>query len=100
MARNVRTKLGELDLIALAPDRRTLVVVEVKTRRLDPNGPPAPPPEANITPGKQRKLRTLATQFAVRRGMMDRPMRIDVVAIDWPRHGKPAVRHCINAVRG
>ena len=30
LARNVRNRFGEIDLVAEAPDRRTVVVVEVK----------------------------------------------------------------------
>ena len=31
IARNLRTRFGEVDLVALTPDRGTLVIVEVKT---------------------------------------------------------------------
>lgn len=99
LARNVRTTLGEIDLIARAPDRVTIVFVEVKTRSAC-SGTPTPPPEASVTARKRRKLLTLARQYAHRHGLSDRPLRIDVVAIDWPAAGAPAVRHYIDAVRG
>ncbi|CAE7865001.1 unnamed protein product [Symbiodinium necroappetens] len=51
--KNVRTKTGELDLVALAPDRETVVVVEVKAKLVRP-GSDAPPPEASVTAHKKR----------------------------------------------
>lgn len=97
VARNVRRRFGEIDLIALAPDRRTVVFVEVKTRAVEP-GRPAPPPEAAITRRKRQTLLHLAHDIARRRGWSGRPLRIDVVAIDWPLTGPPALRHYQNAV--
>ena len=100
VARNLRTKLGELDLVALAPDRRTLVLVEVKTRALRADASAAPPPEAAITARKRKKLALLARQIIASRRWHDRPVRIDVIAIDWPHDGKPILRHYENAIRG
>ncbi len=96
LARNLRTRVGELDIVALAPDRTTLVFVEVKTKAFNPA---APPPEAQITHKKQRKLIQLVEQFAAQRGWRDRPLRIDVIAIDWPEQGQPTLRHLENAIR-
>lgn len=98
LARNLRTRVGELDLIALAPDRVTLVFVEVKTKALRPEKP-SPPPEAQITPKKRRKLIQLVERLAAQRRWTGRPLRIDVIAIDWPAQGKPVLRHYENAVR-
>jgi len=97
--RNVRTKLGEIDLLCIAPDRRTLVVVEVKTRLLprDP-GVRTPRPEDALTHAKRARLARLAQLEAKRRSMESSPVRIDVVAIERPRTGKPVVRHHENAV--
>ncbi len=91
LGRNVRVAPGEADLVALDPDRLTIVIVEVKTRLLSGDHPP---PEASITAHKRRKLHAVA-QAVVRRGKwQSRPIRIDVIAIDWPV-GKtaPVLRH-------
>lgn len=98
VARNLKSTIGELDLVALAPDRRTLVLVEVKTRAFR-SGFPAPPPEASITVRKRRKLTLLAQQLARTKRWQGRPVRIDVIAIDWPECGKPVIRHYENAIR-
>lgn len=99
IARNVRGKAGEIDIVCLAPDRRTVVFVEVKTRRLAEGAVDPLPPEVNVTYDKQQKLIRLAREFARRKGYEDRPLRIDVVAVQVPRRGKPVVRHLEDAVR-
>jgi len=98
--RNLVVPAGEADLICLDPDGRTIVIVEVKTRRLDASGESTRPPEANITGTKQRKLRTITRLAARQEGWQRRPLRIDVVAVDWPPKGKPRLRHYRDAVRG
>jgi len=85
LARNHRTGIGEADLICLAPDRRTHVLVEVKTRRDDSLRPGQRPgerrPEAAITARKARKLRHLVELIARSTGRTGAPWRIDVVAV-------------------
>lgn len=98
LAKNMWSAMGELDLVAEAPDRRTIVFVEVKTRAATPGGSSGPPPEANITAKKQRKLLALAHHTARRHGWLDRPWRIDVIAIEWPPDGAPIIRHHQNAI--
>jgi putative endonuclease len=93
LERNVRVRPGEVDLICEAPDERTIVFVEVKTRVDD-----AVPPEMNVTAAKQRKLLTLARLISRQRGWDDRPLRIDVVAVLLPKRGKATIRHHENAV--
>lgn len=100
LARNLRTKLGEIDLLALAPDRRTVVVVEVKSSRADdsgPDGPRNPPPEVHVNTVKQRKLVGLACLAARQHGLQDHPIRFDVIGVDLPAKGKPTIRHHENA---
>ncbi|MGP1309018.1 MAG: YraN family protein [Phycisphaerales bacterium] len=97
---NVRTHAGEIDLIMLAPDKRTIVFVEVKARRSAGDGGTRPPPEASVHAGKRAKLRLLANQIARDRGWQDRPLRIDVVAVEWVGDAPPAIRHHENAVAG
>ncbi|MCB9838956.1 MAG: YraN family protein [Phycisphaeraceae bacterium] len=101
IARNVRTGSGEVDLVCVAPDRRTIVFVEVKTRRVGGSGAaPARRPETSVGAHKQEKLRRLAREVARKRGWTGRPLRIDVVAVEWPARGRPVVRHTERAVRG
>ena len=98
MARNVRVSPGEADLLCLAPDRRTVVVVEVKTRRTDP-ARSAPPPEASVGARKQRTLLKITNWLVRANGWEDRPVRIDVVAVEWAsRWHRPMIRHYENAV--
>jgi len=90
LGRNVVTFVGEADLLTLAPDRKTLVIVEVKSRRVEA-GAGGPPPEAAITAVKQRKLLLIAQAIASNRNWTG-PVRIDVVAVERPARGKPVVR--------
>ena len=96
LERNLRTDHGELDIIALAPDRCTVVVVEVKARRV--GAADAPPPEASVTAQKRAKLLELTERLLNRRAWNDRPVRIDVIAVSYGERAKPSVRHFKNAV--
>jgi putative endonuclease len=110
LGRNVRVLVGEADLVMLAPDRRTIVIVEVKTRRVGTpaaadEGPDAPaagmqplPPEVSIDAAKRRKLIAVARYLRRANGWHDRAVRIDVVAVEWPDRGEPRCRHHPNAV--
>lgn len=100
LGRNLRTDAGEVDLLCLDPDRHTVVVVEVKTRTVA-EGEAAPflPPEASITARKRRTLLKLARGLSRANGWDDRPLRIDVVAVEWPQGDEPSVRHHPGAVR-
>lgn len=94
--RNVRTPAGEADIVALAPDRRTIVVVEVKARTLSGGFPAAG--ERAITRDKKRRLIVVTMQIARRRGWTDRPLRIDVIAIEQDGRNAPVIRHHERAV--
>jgi putative endonuclease len=64
LGRNERTRYGEIDLIAF--DGRTLVFVEVKTRRVDPrpSGPRTDQqPLVYLRPRQRIRLRRLATAW-------------------------------------
>jgi putative endonuclease len=92
VARHDRGRLGELDLVAV--DDRTVVFVEVKTRRDDMVGSPA---EA-VDERKQAKLSRLALAYLKRHGLLDYSARFDVVAITWPEVTQPPkIVHYINA---
>jgi putative endonuclease len=77
VARGSRDRLGEIDLVAL--DGKTVVFVEVKTRRSGDAGHPADAVDAR----KQRKLTTLAVSYLKRNGLLGSAARFDVVAITW-----------------
>jgi len=103
LARNLHTVAGEADLVCEAPDRRTIVLVEVKTRRrLDgqPQRSAEMAPEASVTAAKRRKLTAIARTLARLNQWEDRPMRIDVVAVERrERRPRWSVRHIEDAVR-
>ena len=92
VGRRVRTKLGELDLVAV--DGRTVVFVEVKTRQSAEHGHPA---EA-VDRAKQRRLTRLATAYLKRHRLLNHHARFDVVAVTWPDgERKPRIEHIRNA---
>ncbi len=90
IARNVRTRLGEIDLIAR--HRGVLVFVEVKTRS---SGNFAPP-ELSVDERKRRKLSVLAQAYLVGLGeTVD--CRFDILGITLPAGGRPDIHHIQNA---
>lgn len=92
VARGERGRLGELDLVAV--DRRTVVFVEVKTRRSHDAGHPA---EA-VGHDKQLRLTRLALAYLKRHDLLEHDARFDVVAITWPATArKPTIAHIRNA---
>ncbi len=92
VARGDRSKPGELDLVAV--DGRTVVFVEVKTRRSAEVGHPV---EA-VDLAKQRRLTRLAVTFLKRHRLLEYSARFDVVAVTWPiNHRRPTIEHFPNA---
>ncbi|MBX3437865.1 MAG: YraN family protein [Planctomycetaceae bacterium] len=91
LARQSRSRIGEIDLIAL--DGGTLVFVEVKTRSSHAAGHPS---EA-ITLAKQKQLTRAALAWLKRRRLLEQRGRFDVVAITWNDSGPPQIEHYINA---
>ena len=97
LGRNVRVRIGEADIVCEAPDRRTIVLVEVKTR-LRGSGRSVlgeiVAPEMSVHQKKRRKLRAILGVLARANGWGGRPLRVDVVAVEWPAAGgKPELRH-------
>ena len=84
----------EADLIALDPDGRTIVIVEVKTRTDDGIAP-----EANIHGVKQHRLTRLAQRLAKQERFREHPFRFDAIAVVWPRDAaaQPVIRHISGA---
>src|SRR4051795_1385517 len=75
LARNFRTRLGELDLVAA--DERTLVFCEVKTRLSGSLRGPAAPLDA-IGTRKRDRLRRMARQWLAETATADRPRPKDL----------------------
>ena len=91
IARNLRSRHGEIDLFMLAPDGRTLVFVEVKTARADRVS--KVPPEVRVGPQKQRKIAALAVRLIARHKLTGRPVRFDIIGVDLHEERKPDIRH-------
>ncbi len=92
VARSRRSRLGEMDIVAV--DGRTVVFVEVKTRRSHSAGHPAEAVDAN----KQARLTRIALAFLKGNGLLEHSARFDVVAITWPKHvRRPTIEHYKNA---
>jgi putative endonuclease len=75
LERNYTTPLGEIDLIAR--QGKTLVIIEVKTRKSTRFGSP----QEAVSAAKQAKLRRLAYYYLKDRRLTSAPVRFDVVAI-------------------
>lgn len=99
---NLKVPIGEADILctAPAPNTRTVVLVEVKSRRLGDDGSgPFKAPEASITQHKREKLQAILRHLdhANNWSATGRPTRIDTIAIEWPatsaRGFEPEIRH-------
>lgn len=88
--RNYRCPLGEIDLIAL--NKRVVVFVEVKTRRVDTSGAPL----ESVNAVKQRRLKRTALHYLSKHRLHDRDVQFDVVGISL-RSDPPAVQHVRHA---
>ncbi|MCC6659438.1 MAG: YraN family protein [Phycisphaerales bacterium] len=99
LARNAVCPAGEADLVCEDPDGRTIVIVEVKTRRPG-RGRSSLRPEASVHSRKRRKLLAIARYLARANGWEGRPLRIDVVAVEWPAglRARASARHHVSAV--
>jgi putative endonuclease len=84
VARNVRLRRGELDVVA--EEQGAIVFVEVKSRRSALYGTPA---EA-VTARKRRALVALAAAYLTRHALTGRACRFDVAEVWVGRDGRPA----------
>ena len=90
--RGYKSRLGEIDIIAV--DNRTVVFVEVKTRKSDDTGHPT---EA-IDEFKRRRMTQSALAFLKSKGLLQHSARFDVVAVTWPTNSRnPTIEHYRNA---
>ena len=115
--KNVRTRAGEIDLVA--KEGKTLVFVEVKTRRDAPPIEPekhdrndktergdkgdrldkgGDPPQAAVHTRKQNRLAKLAHGYLKLKRIRQTPCRFDVVSVIFNDDGNvKAIRHIPNA---
>jgi putative endonuclease len=92
LARSLDSPLGELDIVAV--DGRTVVFVEVKTRRSDDTGRPSDA----IDSRKEQRMTQAALAYLKSNRLLDYSARFDVVAIMWPDDArKPTIEHFKNA---
>jgi putative endonuclease len=91
VARNLRSPLGELDLVA--EDGRVLVFVEVKARRTGAFGGAI----YAVHQRKQEKLIQLAALYLARHHIKDRLCRFDVVLLQAVGDGPAQIEHIQNA---
>lgn len=75
LARNYKTKLGEIDIIAR--DKDTVCFIEVKTRHSDRFGLP----QEAISRSKQRHIAKVALVFLKENNLLDKRARFDVISI-------------------
>jgi putative endonuclease len=112
LARNWRTRRGEIDIVA--QDGVCLALVEVRTRiasggagaalpletRPPQAGPAFGPPEDSVTPHKQRQIAAMAQAYVFERAWSG-PYRVDVVAVELDRKGAVVrLSHYRDAVGG
>ena len=81
LERNYVTPLGEIDLIAR--QGKTVVVVEVKTRKSTRFGSP----QEGVSATKQGRLRRLADYYLKAKRLTGSPVRFDVVAVTMTENG-------------
>jgi putative endonuclease len=91
IARNHRNHYGEIDIIA--SEAKTLVFVEVKTRK---NALFSHPSEA-VTRNKQIQISKVAMDYLSRNNLAEVSSRFDVVAILLPDKGRPQIDLIQNA---
>lgn len=91
VARNLRSSVGELDLVA--EDGQVLVFVEVKARRTDGFGGAI----HAVHQRKQEKLIQLAAQYLARHHLKDRPCRFNVVLLQGTDAVASQIEHIQNA---
>ncbi len=89
--RNFRCKGGEADIVAR--HGKTLVFVEVKTRRSLTYGPP----QLAVTSFKQRQISKAALTWLAKNRQQDAPARFDVIAIMLLADGTHRIEHIPNA---
>ena len=92
--RNVRTKVGEIDLVA--HDGKTICFIEVRSRRSAQFGTP----EESITHTKQQHMLRAAQSYLQQHQWRDDvPVRLDVLTVRFGP-GDPQINHLKNVSGG
>ena len=91
--RNYRYGHGEIDIIAIDPDSKYTVFVEVKTRQNLEFGEP----EYSITRSKQKQIKKIAKLYIFDKEIKELDCRFDVFAILFENPNKPVINHYENA---
>jgi putative endonuclease len=92
LVRSLDSPLGELDIVAV--DGRTVVFVEVKTRRSDDAGRP----EEAIDQRKEQRMTQAALGYLKSNRLLNYSSRFDVISITWPADARtPTIEHYKNA---
>ena len=87
-----RLRYGEIDVVAV--DGKTVVFVEVKTRRTEAGIRPADAIDAL----RRRRMTRAATAFLKSHNLLAYPARFDIVEVLWPVGVlRPTIRHHQNA---
>lgn len=104
LGRNLRNRVGEVDLLAMTSDGSCMVLVEVKSRELgrghEPNNQArfdSYRPEVRVGSAKRNKLAALAVQLARKHNLPGLAWRFDVVGVDLGPGRRAAVRHIAGA---
>lgn len=97
VATRERIRFGEIDIIAVEGTKRTgrtLVFIEVKTRRRADQGRPA---EA-VDRTRRTRMTRAALAFQKGHGLLEVPSRFDVIEVVWPKESaQPETTHLQNA---
>lgn len=91
VARNVKGRSGEVDLVAY--DGNLLAFIEVKTRTSTRFGYPF---EA-VSDKKQDQIRRVAEEFIARQGLVNYSYRFDIVSILFDERSQPKIELFKNA---
>lgn len=91
VAANFRLFRGEIDIVAY--DKRTLVFIEVKTRKSTDFGLP----EESVTGAKQEQIKKIAQGFLTKNNLHETECRFDVVSITLDESKGYSIRHIKNA---
>lgn len=91
ISKNFRMYRGEIDIIAY--DERTLVFVEVKTRKSTDFGLP----EESVTGAKQEQIKKIAQCFLSKNNLHETECRFDVISLVYDESKGYSIRHIKNA---
>ena len=94
VARNRRSRAGEMDLVGW--DGPVLAFVEVKTRTSDVAGPP----EAAVGRGQQKRIARAAHEYLRRLKHQPKAFRFDIVSVFWDDAAGFKVRLIKDAFKG